>query len=235
MAHTLVPVALPIRLQCLRVPAKWKYETVRGEDGSETTWFSAGGGRVEPAPPFDPWEKRAEFFRLKEGDNDALQTFLDGVGLFTHASIEGAIEIALATADRKTIESLKENYRYVDAADGPHKVWGDFLPLSADSIWSTRKGTIREMEAPRKGLGFDAWPFSVRLANLKSGPAAVITTFAFQEALAASVRIDHLLRAKIRRCRRPDCGIPFAAVGPRKRKYCSWYCGHIESVRRGRR
>src|SRR5271170_2923013 len=37
------------------------------------------------ATTFDPWEKRAEFFRLEKGDTDALLTFLKSVGLFERA------------------------------------------------------------------------------------------------------------------------------------------------------
>lgn len=39
---------------------------------------------------------------------------------------------------------------------------------------------------------------------------------------------------KWKRCQRPDCGKLFLASG-RKTKYCTWYCGHIESVRRSRK
>ena len=231
MAQQLVPINLPIRLQCLRVPARWKYEITRWKDGTEMIWFSASGGKNETATPFDAWEKRADFFRLREGDSDALRDFLDGVGLFTSASIEGAI--AAGAEVGKTAKFLPlDNFRWVDAEDGRHRVWGDFQPLSADVIWATRREAIREMEKPKLHLGFDVLDLSLRLAALRSGPAAVITTFAFSDALAASVRIDHLQRAKIRRCQRPDCGIPFAAVGPRKRKFCGWYCGHIVSVRK---
>jgi hypothetical protein len=34
------------------------------------------------APTFDPWAKRNEFFRLEQGDTEALLTFLRSVGLF---------------------------------------------------------------------------------------------------------------------------------------------------------
>jgi hypothetical protein len=37
-----------------------------------------------------------------------------------------------------------------------------------------------------------------------------------------------------KRCSRADCHNVFLSSG-RKKKYCTWYCGHIESVRRGRR
>lgn len=36
-----------------------------------------------------------------------------------------------------------------------------------------------------------------------------------------------------KRCERPDCGNLFLQLGRRK-KFCDWYCGHIESVRRSR-
>jgi hypothetical protein len=237
MTQTLISVSLPkIRLQCLRVPVRWTYEIERLKDGSEEAWFTAAGHaqRDSPAEVFDPWEKRGEFFQLKEGDHDALREFLDSVGAFLRASIETALEGAVTSAGKKTgdWEALQENYRYVEAEDGSHKVWGDVLPLSARGIWMARKVAIREMKAPTAGLGFDVWPFSITLPSLKSGPAAVITTVAFQEALALSVRIDHLRRAKIQDCKRPDCAITFAAVGPRKRKFCSWYCGHLTTVRK---
>ena len=35
-------------------------------------------------------------------------------------------------------------------------------------------------------------------------------------------------------CRRRDCHNVFAVEGTRNKEYCAWYCGHLESVRRGR-
>ena len=234
MAQDLIHVNLPIRLQCLRVPVKWKYEIVRTNDGRETVWFGAAGGRSEPASAFDPREKRAEFFRLKDTDYEGLREFLDGVGLFRSASIDSAL-FAAETADVKEIEKMQDNYRHVNAADGSHKVWGDPIPLDLDVFWTMRRTVIRELEEPKKGVGFDVWPLSIRLANLRSGPAAVITTLTFEDALAASVRIDHLLGAKIRKCERQDCPVTFSAPATKENKiFCSWYCGHITSVRKKR-
>jgi hypothetical protein len=54
-------------------------------------------------------------------------------------------------------------------------------------------------------------------------------------AIRISVTIDLLQRVKFKICARRDCAAPFSVTSRHRREYCSQYCGHLESVRRGRK
>ena len=54
-------------------------------------------------------------------------------------------------------------------------------------------------------------------------------------AILTTITIDFLNKVKFHVCSRRDCQTPFAVENRHKHKYCSQYCGHIESVRRQRR
>ncbi len=69
----------------------------------------------------------------------------------------------------------------------------------------------------------------------KGLPNGLIETITGREMMTATVQLDLLRGGKFQICQRPDCAIPFATSTSHPRKYCSWYCGHIESVRRGRK
>jgi hypothetical protein len=55
-----------------------------------------------------------------------------------------------------------------------------------------------------------------------------------EPAIRATVTIDLLRKARFDTCARPDCGQPFAITSNHRRRYCTQYCGHLESVRRSR-
>lgn len=65
-------------------------------------------------------------------------------------------------------------------------------------------------------------------------PFFTLLTDACQVAIRMATTIDLLQQIEFRTCARSDCGKPFAIKSKRKRDYCSQYCGHLESVRRGR-
>lgn len=224
----LVPIDLPVRLQCIRVPVEWRSETKTLRDDASMTWFLPKGNQ-SGVSTYDPWEMRKRFFRIKDGDTDAAIELLDAVGLFDKA--DAASAGLLATMPGVQIEPLLENSLQIDADDGMHLVSGAVLPTLADAFWILRRDLLRQMT--KRAQGFDDWDYTVRLVNLPR-PSIVITTTAFADAMVASVRIDELRGARFIKCKRKDCGVVFAAVGPRKRKFCEWGCGHLESVRNAR-
>ncbi|MBX3333931.1 MAG: hypothetical protein KF876_07390 [Nitrospira sp.] len=65
-------------------------------------------------------------------------------------------------------------------------------------------------------------------------PIGAIKVTTAEELLAATTHIDLIRGAKFKVCERPDCKTPFPILSGHARKYCDWYCGHIESVRRTR-
>lgn len=66
-------------------------------------------------------------------------------------------------------------------------------------------------------------------------PFFALHTDMCESAIRMTVTVDLLHKVKHRICARRDCGAPFAISSRHKRKYCSQYCGHLESVRRNRK
>ena len=56
-----------------------------------------------------------------------------------------------------------------------------------------------------------------------------------ETAICMTVTVDLLRRSKFKICARKDCRVPFEVKSKHKRKYCSQYCAHLESVRRNRK
>jgi hypothetical protein len=65
-------------------------------------------------------------------------------------------------------------------------------------------------------------------------PYFTMLTDACQVAIRMATTIDLLQHIEFKTCARLDCAKPFAVRSKRKRDYCSQYCAHLESVRRGR-
>lgn len=65
-------------------------------------------------------------------------------------------------------------------------------------------------------------------------PYFAVETFDCEPAIRMTVTIDLLRQVKFKTCARADCGQPFSIASAHKRKYCTQYCGHLESVRRSR-
>jgi hypothetical protein len=176
---------------------------------------SPANGEVES---YDPWEKRSEFFRLQKGDTDALLAFLRSVGYFD-------TRLHLKESEKDSIAK--------EAADGL-VYFAEFVPkVSENHIWGIRR-LFENSVGSGKHTG-EQMDFSVRIVTVKGRPRMVVTTTTFVDALALTLSIDEVRRAKRRKCARPDCAVPFTFTGDYTRKYCGWYCGHIESVRKSRK
>jgi hypothetical protein len=96
---------------------------------------------------------------------------------------------------------------------------------------------VREalLDAPEKWFaGHYAFPPMVR-SRLSKYPYVSFLTDACEAAIRMTVTTDLLLRLEFKVCARPDCGLPFPVKTKHKRDYCSQYCAHLESVRRGRK
>jgi hypothetical protein len=90
--------------------------------------------------------------------------------------------------------------------------------INHDPAWFARKDAFPH-----------AWGRSV------THPYFVIETNRCETAILMTVTCDLLRRLKFKTCSRPDCRLPFALQTKHKRKFCSQYCAHLESVRRSRR
>ena len=66
-------------------------------------------------------------------------------------------------------------------------------------------------------------------------PYFALKTDMCESAIRMTVTVDLLQQVKFAICARRDCAALFAISSKHKRKYCSQYCGHLESVRRNRK
>jgi hypothetical protein len=227
----LIEANLPLYVQCLRMPTDWRRATHMdvpykklaqlaylhpNEQDRDLLMVSPNvAGELET---YDPWEKRSEFFGIKEGDTDALLAFLRTVGYF--GSTQHVSESSGKSTHVKAAWGLVYSARFEPKVSEKH-VWG-MRRLFENSVRSGK----------HTGEHTD---FPVRIVTVNGSPRLVVTTTTFEDALALTLSVDTVRRAKRRKCARPDCGVPFTFTGGYARKYCSSYCGHIESVRESRK
>ena len=233
----LIPIDLSLRLQALRIPVDWTMDASVA-DPESGAMFTPVIQEGQKATVYDPWGMRREFFQLEEGDHEGLLEFLNRIGLFRKVdagsiAISNAIESEIRRRGGKPEIGRWDNLKsyWFDAEGGSYEVL-DPEPIFARSVDLWRLVSKREMLHPTE-RGFSESNFEIRFPI--KGASGLITTTDFMAASSLSIRSDQLQGARTRKCKRPDCGALFSSIGPRKRKYCSWYCGHIESVRRERR
>jgi hypothetical protein len=110
-----------------------------------------------------------------------------------------------------------------------------FRHARLDEIIKSHKGWIKALASPpEQWFPFAGWPFWLTVR--KGFPPFWVSTEGCQAAIDTTITIDFLRGVRFSVCQRPDCNGEkyFACSSGHLRKYCSWYCGHIESVRRGR-
>lgn len=236
MTQTLIRSNLPIYYQCLCAPTKWARATkdftnlsalarlLKDQPESLQPELDEDFLRVRMerglATSFDPWEKRNEFFRLKPGDTEALLRFLPTIGLFEAAGLD---------------TDGDEDHALIRAGDDQPLYKTRYATKTSEKrIWGMQRLLIGSLKNLEKHTGTHR-DFPVRIIHAKSGPRVILTTTTFLEAILLTLAVDKVEDAKVTKCARPDCGVPFSSTGGHKRKYCSWYCGHIESVRKARR
>lgn len=227
----LVPTNLPVYINCLSVPVEWRRaesmvarfkRAFAKEPRPSDEEVKRDGDRLEvvripgKATTYDPWEKRAQFFQVPANDTNALLAFLPTVGFFD----AGRFQIRQPSS---TVITSADGFRY-DAYYQPS--------VSEGEVWAIRR-LFENSVASNDHTGKFS-DFSARLITVGGEARVVLTTLTFTDALALTLSVDRVLRARVRKCARPDCGVVFTFTGGHKRKYCSWYCGHIESVRSSR-
>ena len=144
---------------------------------------------------------------------------------------------------------LRDRFLALDLGDQAAVV--EFLGETGE--WPTNNGVLKGREIHRfqqrmrerladpqaAKLGFRVWsptPGGVTL-DYRKHPAGLSVSIHCQTALEAmswTVDIDLTQGARFRYCARSDCKKLFELISRHKRRYCSMYCAHLESVRRGR-
>ena len=249
-------IPLSVELRFLQIPAVWrlvKYHVDeefdhKGRKIAEAHEEHVFVPSVEQSPAAvharklvevkdeEVWELRNSFLRMKHTEEAALD-FLGQIGVWI-------------ADDTKPQSNMPETR--LSGAFGYRWFSGRARPLTLETLWADQaywKSLLRDpvklAAMFKKSPANDAHPadkVSFALDNyfrntlpihLEVGevPHAVIQPFTGYELLIATAWIDLVRGSNTQVCQRTDCGIPFTG---RKRPFCSWYCGHIVSVRRGR-
>jgi hypothetical protein len=242
MAHTSI-VNFPIHCQFLVAPVRWEL-TERTRTG---IWVGPRFDRQTKARTFDPWQARAEFLRLPLDPNRPqshhalakLIGFLDTVGIWEQPSY---VEMS----------DIYEKQYGVNVLDTGHVVYGQprrdlsffwetqgILEGLMDNKSHTFRDTYLKNKHPRNSkeaarIAERPDIFSLVFDWEKRAPRPTITTVCFWNAVLLSLQIDLVQGTRFKTCARPDCGIPYPISNRHEHKYCSQYCGHLESLRRKR-
>lgn len=228
MAH---PIKLPIVFRFLKAPIAWTLETPRpsafpeyqvlvGEAKKDWSWQHIDNG----------WECRKEFLKLPEDDNQALCAFMNKIGLFGPDNARpGEAVRTYHTADLSRTVTLPRQIQML-----PNRIWGLRRALVEDL--DMKKKEFIQLYASDSGpkSGFiPELPFRFKLdADV---PTGVLTTVALWEMLLVTIYVDLVRGFSFQTCERPDCLMKFAVETGHPRKFCSQYCGHLESIRKNRR
>jgi hypothetical protein len=209
---------LPARFSFVPSHARWHFgeETIACDklaylefsDELELLIPQNRGQALAHRPALDPWRLRERFLRLKRSDADLLR-FLNDTGRW-------------------------------DKSLGPHRVqniWSWQEAISDLLLHPSRdwQETISEHLNPHVGfMGLAAYldlafEFSAGSVWLDLMPCGCVG------ALLGTVLIDRSEGVRFKVCRRPDCHVLYRIETQHKRKYCSYDCAHLQSVRNSRK
>jgi hypothetical protein len=177
----------------------------------------------------DGWALRREFLKLQQ-DDQSLCEFLNKVGLW---EVDAAMPREVGTnysVDGTRLLRLPQKL-YLD----PKRAWVHRGLLVNDLRSKKNFVQMYASDAPlRSGLTPE---FTFRFKLDDRVAAGVVTTASFWEMLLVTFYVDYIRGFRFQKCQRRDCPneLAFVAETGHKRKYCSQYCGHLESIRRNRR
>jgi hypothetical protein len=128
-----------------------------------------------------------------------------------------------------------------DSAKSFLNKWGRWRPfprnyIDLDEIFDLQRVVRHALTSSPKRWFASTYAFPTMISSRSTKfPYFVMLTDACQVAIRMTITIDLLRELEFKTCARPDCGLPFEVKSRHKRKFCSWYCGHLESVRRSQR
>lgn len=225
MAQIMAQTIIPIRFRFLSLPVAWSA-------GTSAKLGPVVCGRIQKwksspeevrLTELDGWQLRDEFFDLHENDLEALTRFLSKAGVWSSSHLEPpdwylADPLSVYPADVWLFrDELKAALLH------PKGFAAGVTPKQA------KTKTLLDLMAPHP-----ANLFALRF-ELSDVAAGVVTLTNARQMLFATVLADVTRGIRFKTCKRKDCEKPFAIESGHKRDYCGQYCGHLESVRRGRK
>ncbi len=154
----------------------------------------------------DAWEMRGEFFHLEDTVYATLQ-FLNRWGLWS------AAERVIQVAPSRTL--------FPGAVVTPHR------------LWSLRDAYIKAAAGSPRSWLTKATPLSLKEAE--KPPYFIVERLFCEDAIKATLTIDHLGKVKFGICKRHDCRKLFKRKTAQKRLYCTPECAHLANVRKIRK
>jgi hypothetical protein len=212
---------IPLRLQCYRVPARWRCDKSASGDARyfcEVLENALSGVYEEKKPlrleQLDPWALRLQFLDVDLDQSEAVLLFLNKVGLFAPT--------------RKSISDI-DRVIVVGAEDGRH-----VIPHDSSRAWQKDDFVDAQLfcrDWPCHLVDSSEATFEMRVAPVDGAPTLFITATNFYDAFQAAFAVDQIRRASRAKCKRPDCGKTFTYTGNRKRNYCGSECAHYMAVK----
>ena len=253
-------VKLSVEARFFRIPTRWEIDQAPPQEFYRRHQFNGkqlkGKKKTVPVavPSFtdnvgetklvevDGWELRNRFLQMKQTAESAI-SFLQEVGVWAisedeHVTIgldEGALSGAFGArlvrgwAVPVSLSQLWEVQRYyrelLANADEIRRKFGPSPPADAPITDKTGFAVVTTFE--------NTLPMHIEWR--RGHATAVVEAITCHEMLMVTTQMDLLRGARFRYCQRPDCHIPFPVTTEHRKIYCSWYCGHIEAVRRTRK
>jgi hypothetical protein len=148
------------------------------------------------------WSMRAEFFGLEE-DSYAIVTFLNRWGLWNTGR------------------------GYITGLGYPTFPFSLVFP---QYLWEKRERYLSALAGTARAWLSSALPLT--FSRIDKPPYFLVERFYCEDAIQATITIDHLSDVKFGICKRNDCRKLFQRVTQQKRLYCSPECAHLANVRK---
>lgn len=218
---------MPVRFRFLRFATTWKLAATTPKfdpDYGYPDQPQGTLGKTQHATELDGWACRDEFFRLPR-EEAAYLNFLSKVGLWYPVDFLANPTMWHPGGQERTGAPFFEEH--------------DHPEVRGSDVWTFRDSLRNALMRPEKFIADYArgrYATGRPIFELADKvPVLVIETICFTELLAVTIWADLVQGFHFQQCKRKDCGMPFVIETAHKRKYCSQYCGHLESMRRQRR
>jgi hypothetical protein len=208
---------LPARIDFSPSQAKWRFGEERTGEKLLILEFPADieiaiatekGTPVRPRASLDAWQVRDRFVNLKRSD-DQLFDFLNDTGRWDQF---------LGPYLLKNMWDWQDAIKHLLLR--PHRKWQDVISEHLNPYVGCM-GIAAYLDVSFESDGDNLW--------------FELTPHGCVGALLGSVLIDRVEGARFQICQRPDCRQVYRLKSRHKRKYCSYDCAHLQSVRASRK
>jgi hypothetical protein len=116
----------------------------------------------------------------------------------------------------------------------PETLWPlPFVIVSPYRLWSQRDAFMKAAAGSSRAWLSTATP--LQLEQVEKRPYFMIERSYCEDAIKATLTIDHLANVKFGICKRHDCRKLFKRTTAQKRLYCTPHCAHLANVRKLRK